>query len=132
MDVHFRLYAGDKLDFGLKIDPMGEINDNMHNCEMHSPFTFKPFMTNALPCNRLRCKFVPEKMDYPVNGLVKRRLIVKKTYVESEEDLRENALLLMQYMMELNECRCEISKDDIESLIEDEFVSLDDYIFKVK
>lgn len=38
----------------------------------------------------------------------------------------------MQYMMDLNECRTEISKIDIENLIEDEFVSLDDYIFKVK
>ena len=38
----------------------------------------------------------------------------------------------MQYMMDLNECRTEISKDDIENLIEDEFVSLDDFIFKVK
>lgn len=38
----------------------------------------------------------------------------------------------MQYMMDLNECQCEISKSDIEGLIEDEFISLDNYIFKVK
>jgi len=59
-------------------------------------------------------------------------MIIKKTYSESDEEVKECALLLMQYMMDLNECRTEISKDDIENLIEDEFVSLDDFIFKVK
>ena len=38
----------------------------------------------------------------------------------------------MQYMMDLNEFRSQISKDDIENLIEDDFISLDDYIFKMK
>ena len=99
---------------------------------MHTPFKFKPFLTGVLPANRLRCKFIPEKPEQPQTGIVKRRLIVNKTYIDSEEDLHESALLLMQYMMDLNECRCDISKNDIESLIEDEFISLDDYIFKVK
>lgn len=39
---------------------------------------------------------------------------------------------MMQYMMDLNEYRSEISKNDIENLIEDDFISLDDYIFKIK
>lgn len=38
----------------------------------------------------------------------------------------------MQYMMDLNEYKTEISKNDIENLIEDDFISLDDYIFKMK
>jgi len=85
-----------------------------------------------LPNSRLRCKFLPEPAFPPENRIVKRRMIIKKTYSESDEEVKEYALLLMQYMMDLNECRTEISKDDIENLIEDEFVSLDDFIFKVK
>ena len=34
--------------------------------------------------------------------------------------------------MDLNEFRSEISKDDIENLIEEDFISLDNYIFKMK
>ena len=38
----------------------------------------------------------------------------------------------MQYMMDLSESRAEIWKSEIEGLMEDEFVTLDDYILKVK
>jgi hypothetical protein len=69
---------------------------------MHSPFHFKPYFSSMLPNNRLRCKFLPEPANPPENRIVKRRMIVKKTYSESEEDVKESALLLMQYMMDLN------------------------------
>ena len=89
---------------------MGEIEDNMEHCDMHTPFLFKPYLCNNLPTNRLRCKYQPEVAQSPETRVVKRRLIVKKCYSESEEEVRECALLLMQYMMDLNECRTEIPK----------------------
>jgi hypothetical protein len=91
---------------------MGEIEDNMHSCEMHSPFLFKPYLSNVLPNNRLRCKFLPEPASQTHNDPVKRRFIVKKTFSESEEEVKECGLLLMQYMMDLSECRTEMSKGD--------------------
>ena len=39
---------------------MGEIEDNMQHCDMHTPFLFKPYLCNNLPTNRLRCKYQPE------------------------------------------------------------------------
>jgi hypothetical protein len=112
---------------------MGDIEDNMKRCEIFTPFVFKPFLTNALPSNRLRCKFMPEKSDeLDQTFMVNRRLIVKKTNMENEDELKEYCVLLMQYMMDLNEFTSQISKDDIENLIEDDFISLDDYIFKMK
>lgn len=49
---------------------------------------------------------MPEKSDIQYEKfMTKRRLIVKKTNVESEDELREYSVLLMQYMMDLNEYR---------------------------
>jgi hypothetical protein len=89
MDVYLRLYFYCDIDFGLKIDPMGDIEDNMKSCEVLSPFLFKPYLTNALPMTRLRCKFMPEKTDnFNEKFMTKRRLIVKKTCMDNEEELR--------------------------------------------
>ena len=106
-------------DFGIKLDPMGEIEDNLNHCEIHSPFVFKPFITNCLPNSRFRCKFLPEKVENELLGpkLHKRRLIVKKSFVNSEEEVKESGLLLMQYMMDLNECRTEIDRSEIDRVI---------------
>lgn len=61
---------------------MGDIEDNMKTNEVLSPFVFKPYLTNALPNTRLRCKFLPEKSDISNEQFMKkRRLIVKKTNV---------------------------------------------------
>lgn len=38
----------------------------------------------------------------------------------------------MQYMIDCNQKRIEVSKTEIEELIEADFISLDDYIFEVK
>lgn len=67
-----------------------------------------------------------------MRGIHKRKLIVKKSFVESEEEVKENGLLLMQYMMDLNECRAEIEKAEIDRVIEEDFITLDDYIFQVR
>jgi hypothetical protein len=68
---------------------MGDIEDNMKNCEILSPFFFKPYLTNSLPSTRLRCKFMPEKSDNKYEEyMTKRRLIVKKTNMENEEELK--------------------------------------------
>ena len=38
----------------------------------------------------------------------------------------------MQYIIELNQKRAFVNKDEIEDLIEVDFISLDDYIFQMK
>jgi hypothetical protein len=57
---------------------------------------------------------------------------VKKSFVNSEEEMKESGLLLMQYMMDLNECRAEIDRSEIDRVIEEDFITLDHYIFQIR
>lgn len=51
--------------------------------------------------------------------------------VESEEELEECALKLTQYLIHLNELRTEVDFEQVEELIENDFIHLDEFIFKV-
>jgi hypothetical protein len=51
----------------------------MKQSEVLSAFKIKPFLTNILPNNRFRCKFIPEKqqVDKIKDNIIQRHLIVK-------------------------------------------------------
>jgi hypothetical protein len=53
------------------------------------------------------------------------------TNVEKESDLHSKVLFLSQYMIANNEFRTEVEKSEIKNWIEADFISLDDYIFKI-
>ena len=61
-----------------------------------------------------------------INFLIK---IIKK--VEKEHDLHGKALSLCQYLIANNEFRSVVDPNEIESWIEEDFISLDDYIHKI-
>lgn len=51
--------------------------------------------------------------------------------VDDEAELRNHALALCQYLISNNEYRTEVDYKQIESLIEDDFINLDEFILKV-
>lgn len=53
------------------------------------------------------------------------------TNVDKESDLYSKVLFLSQYMIANNEFRTEVEKSEIKNWIEADFISLDDYIFKI-
>jgi len=53
------------------------------------------------------------------------------TKVEDEQSIKAKALFLCQYVIQQNEFRTTVDPQQIESLIEGDFISLDDYIFKI-
>ncbi len=58
--------------------------------------------------------------------------MVKQASIDTIEELQNLAYILMQYMIDCNQKRVEVSKTEIEELIEGDFISLDDYIFELK
>lgn len=51
--------------------------------------------------------------------------------MEKESDLHQKALFLCQYLITNNEFRSFVENSEIENWIEDDFISLDDYIHKI-
>lgn len=62
----------------------------------------------------------------------KRKILIKEANIDTIEELQNLAYILIQYMIDCNQKRIEVSKTEIEDLIEADFISLDDYIFEVK
>mmetsp|Transcript_26438 Transcript_26438/g.23382 ORF Transcript_26438/g.23382 Transcript_26438/m.23382 type:complete len:86 (+) Transcript_26438:3616-3873(+) len=62
---------------------------------------------------------------------VHRKLIVTLASVVDENEVRTQALELCNYMMKMNEYRSEADINEVESLVEADFISLDEYIFKM-
>lgn len=51
--------------------------------------------------------------------------------MDSEEELEEVALKLTQYLIHLNELRTQVDYEQVEELIENDFIHLDEFIFKI-
>jgi|JI8StandDraft_1071087.scaffolds.fasta_scaffold1302358_1 hypothetical protein len=57
---------------------------------------------------------------------------IKEPSVDNESELRNHAYMLIQYLLSQNQRRLRPNKAAIESTIEADFISLDDYIFDIK
>lgn len=62
----------------------------------------------------------------------KRKINIKEASIDSDEELRNHAFVMLQNMMDLNQRRAVAVREEIEDLIEADFISLDDYIFQLK
>ncbi len=51
--------------------------------------------------------------------------------MDSEEQIQHKALWLCQYFIQNNEFRSHVEISQIENMIEQEFITLDDYIYKL-
>lgn len=61
----------------------------------------------------------------------KRRIVMTQCKIDEEGELKNHALSLCQYLISNNESRTEVDFKHIESLIEDDFINLDEFILKV-
>jgi len=61
----------------------------------------------------------------------KRKLIIKDHKVEDENGLRVRAILLCQYLIDINEQRIEPDPAEVDMLIVNDFIKLDDFIHKL-
>lgn len=88
---------------------------------------------NVLPKSSYMCSYISASKDQVASyEPPHRKLIIKEPSVESDNELRNHAYILVQYMLSQNQRRTKQNKDDIEGVIEADFISLDDYIFGVK
>lgn len=72
-----------------------------------SPFIFKPSLTNYFPPYNVN--YVPQPYPHQLSiKPIKRKLIIKEAQIEDEAALRIRAILLSQYLINLNELRYEV------------------------
>lgn len=62
---------------------------------------------------------------------IKRLIIVKDSFIRDETELKLNAMLLMQYMIYLNEYRTFVDWSEVEEVIVNDFINLDSFIHQV-
>ena len=62
---------------------------------------------------------------------IPRMIIVKKTFVTNEDELKAYAYLLGQYLVKVNEYRMEINKKEVEEIIINDFIKLDSFIHQI-
>jgi len=123
--------------FGLTLEPTQEIKEGMDDIGSPdykikvSKFDYQPFITNCITEN-----FKIDYNNHQIQGQtsyakMNREIVMKMTNVESEIEIKSKALFLCQYLIQQNEFRSQVDPIQIESLIEGDFISLDDYIFKI-
>jgi hypothetical protein len=62
----------------------------------------------------------------------KRHLIIKEDKIDDIELLKTKALLLSSYLVASSACRMQFDMREVEELIENDFLNLDEFIYKVK
>lgn len=98
-----------------------------------SPFYYKPYLMGFLEQHSI--KYVPEernrngpKEEYEPR---RRKIIVKDSFVQSEEEVKVYVHLLAQYLAHLNEFRVKVDMKDVEEVIINDFIKLDSFIHKI-
>lgn len=69
-----------------------------------------------------------EKTEYAPQ---KRIVIVKNSFVKSEDELKAYAYLLFQYLVRLDEYRTIVDHKEVEEVIINDFIKLDSFIHKI-
>jgi hypothetical protein len=59
-------------------------------------------------------------------------LIIKEDKIDDAELLKTKALLLSSYLIRSNQCKLKFNMKEVEALIENDFLNLDEFIFKFK
>lgn len=99
-----------------------------------TPFQYQPCIINCLPSQEFKIQYVNFQYADEVQTTYKkkqRKLIMVQSKFEDEMQLKTQALYLCQYMISNNEYRCDVEESQIESLIEDEFLAMDEFILKL-
>lgn len=74
-----------------------------------SPFIFKPSLTNYFPPSNV--DYIPQPYPHQLSiKPIKRQLIIKEAQIQDESELRIRAIILCQYLINLNELRFEVDE----------------------
>ena len=92
-------------------------------------YSYKPLIQKYLPHN-VRPSFTPT--IYSLEGRHKRNIIIKEDKIDDIELLKAKALALSQYMIINNSQKESVNVKEVEELIESDFLTLDEFIYKVK
>lgn len=96
-----------------------------------SGFIYQPYVTNCIQDN-LKINYKTKQIDVQKDcKKMDRKIVMTMTNVDDEVEIKAKALFLCQYLIQQNEFRTQVDPQQIESLIEGDFISLDDYIFKI-
>jgi hypothetical protein len=121
--------------FGLILEQSGEIKEEDIGSPDYkakiSQFDFQPFITNCINENYKITYNNKQLQNQRSYAKMNREIVMKMTNVESEIEIKNKAAFLCQYLIQQNEFRSQVDPNQIESLIEGDFISLDDYIFKI-
>lgn len=96
-----------------------------------APFQYKPYLLSSLPphsVNYICEQKNDEKTEYAPQ---KRIVIVKNSFVKSEDELKAYAYLLFQYLVRLDEYRTIVDHKEVEEVIINDFIKLDSFIHKI-
>ncbi|CAK55597.1 unnamed protein product (macronuclear) [Paramecium tetraurelia] len=94
-----------------------------------TPFLYQPYCSNFL--------FQQYSVDYSkveqtnVTDPQKREIIIKQIKVDGQQQLEEISLQLCNYLVQLNSIRIYTANEDIEDLIENDFIQLDQFIYEI-
>jgi hypothetical protein len=101
------------------------------NRNQSTPFIYRPYLLNYIPQSSLN--YIPElKPDEKVEYKPEKRLIiVKDSFIRDESELKLNTMLLMQYMIYLNEFRTYIDWREVEEVIVNDFINMDSFIHQI-
>lgn len=117
--------------YGVSLDMLNRRNEpDFH--EVISPFRFSPYVSKSLPPNisvdYLSNTFEKEGFRIDTCKKQKRRILITQNYFETELELQAKAHELLTYCILLNQTRVYVDKEDIESLIQGDFIGMHEFM----
>lgn len=92
-----------------------------------TPFSYKPKIQGCFS-KTYQFDYINQEFNENIQKTYpkeKRKIIISESFIQNEEQLNKKVLELSQYLIQINEKRLEVDYGDAESLIEQDFISLD-------
>lgn len=118
--------------YGVQIDNLSRRNEPEIQTAI-TPFKFSPYIANCLPPN-MQIDYLGNSMYEKGNvktessAKVKRRILITQNHLETEFELQAKAHELLAYLVYVNQTRVYVDPEDIESLIQGDFIGMYEFI----
>lgn len=118
--------------FGVSIDMIPANRFAIEPKSVSSPFRFQPFLSSILP-DGLKVDynghaFEKEVFQNESSKKEKRRILITQNNLGNLQELQAKAQELLTYMILLNQTRVYVENEDIETLIQNDFIALADIL----
>ncbi|KAM3142079.1 hypothetical protein pb186bvf_005733 [Paramecium bursaria] len=128
------IFVFDYFGITVKITPKAQDQIVQGSIEIITPFEYTPCIPGHFP-NQSSYEIDYENHLYQDQMQVslakkKRQIIMREQKIEDEQEVRRNAVFLCQNLIDINQQRVEVSPQQLESQIENEFTTLDELIIK--